>query len=132
MLWQWKHGRGADDRYRQKAGSFARMDTGLSHDQMDVFYRQLGIRGLGNAAGKNVRFALKWSPVIVTSVEQLRGHAMVVVGQGGGVYEVINPCAMMSLNFDDEGADSGSCAAATLRLSQSQVDKELGQHIWYW
>lgn len=131
MLWQWKQGKSAEALYLKKAGDYARMDAGLSEAQMDVFYRQLGIRSLASPAGKNVRYALKWSPVIITSVEQMQGHAMVVINHNLGQYEIINPCAVMAVNFDDAG-DSGSCTSATTRLAQSQIDAKLGKFIWYW
>jgi hypothetical protein len=106
------------------------MNHGLLEGQMDVFYRQLDIRSLASPAGKNIRLALKWSPVIVTSTRQVRGHAMVVIGHSMGSYTVINPCAVQVVDFNQPSGDS--CTAASLPLPEAEIDGSLGAYIWYW
>ena len=132
MLWQWRKGSGPklEESYRLLAGRYATLDTGLVAAQMTDFYKRLGIRSLAKASGANVRHALKWTPVVVTSVEQLSGHAMVVLGVTGTHYKLINPCQVMAVNFDDEARNS--CQAGEVLLPRSKVDAELGGTIWYW
>jgi hypothetical protein len=132
MLWGWRNRTTTQSwtNYATRAGAYARMNSGLSEQQMDSFYRQIGIRSLQGPQGKNIRHALKWSPVILTSVRQAQGHALVVVGHTSVNYTVINPCGVQAVDFDQAGADS--CAAATIQLAASTVEAELGQFIWYW
>jgi len=132
MLWEWYFRSNATQRnkYAQRAGNYATMNQGLTEPQMDVYYKRLGIRGLKNARGKNVRHALKWTPVIVTSVDQTTGHAMVVSGHRNGKYTVINPCAQQVVDFENPNADR--CTAGTLEIPEAQIDGKLGGYIWYW
>lgn len=60
MMWEWRYRNNPRMRnlYNQKAGNYARMNRGLSEQQMDIFYRRLGIRSLRNPLGRNVRHAL--------------------------------------------------------------------------
>lgn len=131
MLWGWKHRTSAQSwaTYKAKAGPFAELNTGLIEKQMDVFYKQLGIRSLESPQGKNIRHALKWTPVIITSVAQMQGHAMVVVGHSGAGYRIVNPCGVMEVDFE---SDEAVCGAATKLLSNAAVEGELGKFIWYW
>lgn len=132
MLWGWryKNSKQCWNMYSQKAGTYARINNGLSEQRMDVFYRQLGIRSLRNPSGKNIQHALKWSPVIVTSTKQAQGHALVVIGHNSRRYTVINPCAVQVVNFARPGSDS--CTAASKPLHVSEIESQLGQYIWYW
>jgi hypothetical protein len=131
MLWGWRHTTSPQSwaSYATRAGAYSTMNSGLSEGQMDTFYRQLGIRALQSPQGKNIRHALKWSPVIITSVRQAQGHAMVVVGHTGAGYTIINPCGVESVDFD---TGSDSCAAATTVLPSGTVETALGRYIWYW
>jgi Papain-like cysteine protease AvrRpt2 len=131
MLWGWRHTTSPQSwtTYATRAGRFGTLNTGLAENQMDGFYLQLGIRSLQAPQGKNIRHALKWSPVIITSVHQAQGHAMVVVGHTGSAYTIINPCGVQAVDFDT-GVDS--CSAATTPLPLATVDGALGQYIWYW
>lgn len=132
MLWQWRKGSTPtmEGIYRTLAGPYATLDTGLVAAQMTDCYKRLGIRSLTKAGGANVRHALKWTPVIVTSEEQVSGHAMVVVGVTGTHYKLINPCSVQAINFDDESGSS--CQAGEVLLPRTRVDSELGGTIWYW
>ncbi len=132
MLWGWHHGNKPDssNMYAKRAGNYTRMNQGLSEQHMDAYYRQLGIRSLQRPLGKNILHALQWSPVIVTSISQVQGHALVVIGYNSGKYEVINPCAVQMVNFGQPG--EGSCTAASTMLPDSEIDNKLGKYIWYW
>jgi hypothetical protein len=46
----------------------------------------VGIGALGNSKGANIRHALGWSSVIITSTDQVSGYAMVVAGFQNGSY----------------------------------------------
>jgi len=127
MMWQWKNKN--LDGYSEKAAQYLNTDRGLTQQEMDKFYRTLGLRSLSGAEGKNLRYALQWSPVVFTDINKASGHAMVATGYYNGVYTVANPCAVMSVDFDT-GADA--CTAGTLRRTKDQVDKPLGSYIWYW
>ena len=96
MLWDWRYrdDAGMRARYAQTAGHYTSLDTGLAAAQMDKFYRRLGLRSLWKAKGANVRYALQWSPVIVTSVLEQRGHAMVVAGTNIRIYILDNGTLM--------------------------------------
>ena len=127
MVWQWRH-KGLNG-YNQKAGNYLSLNTGLTQQQMDLFYKMLGLRSLLGAKGANLRHALTWTPVIFTDINKASGHAMVAAGFNNGAYTVVNPCAVMSVDFDT-GADS--CAAGSLQRTAAQVEKPLGSYIWYW
>lgn len=132
MMWEWKYRNNAPTRaqYAKKAGKYAKMNTGLTGKQCDPFYKQLGMRSLQNASGANVLHALRWTPVVFSSVSQATGHMMIAIGNANGTYSIVNPCAVMAINF---GSSAGnSCTAGTNNLAQAKVDKELGHHIWYW
>jgi hypothetical protein len=132
MLWHWRYTNDAGARggYARRAGAYATLDEGLTEQEMDRFYGSLDIRSLPKPGGRNVRYALNWSPVIVTSSDQVRGHAMVVAGHGSGRYTVINPCGLQVVDFDSPGGDS--CAVSNTQMSQAEIDGTLGGRIWYW
>ena len=132
MLWGWRYKNTPKswNAYTQKSGLYARMNQGLSQQQMDVFYRKLGIRSLRNPSGKNIRHALQWTPVIVTSIRQVQGHAMVVIGHNSGNYKIINPCGVQVVDFNQPGGDS--CTAASMPFPERAIESTLGQYIWYW
>ena len=127
MLWHWKNK--SLNGYSQKAGKFLTVKTGLTEQQMDSFYKSLGLRSLTPAQGKNVRYALQWSPVIFTDINKAFGHAMVASGFNQGVYSVVNPCTTMSVDFDK---NMDTCTAGTLQRAQAEVDEPFGSIIWYW
>jgi len=127
MLWHWRFKSLAG--YTAKAGTFLSVGTGLTEAQMDVFYKSLGLRSWPKPKGANVRHALGWTPVIFTSVDKVSGHAMVLAGFNGTSYSVVNPCGLMSVDFDS-GTDS--CSATTALLPPADIEKPLGTLIWYW
>ena len=131
MMWHWRYRNNSQQRgkYNQKAGNYLSTTTGLTEPQMTTFYQQLGIRSLANPGGRNVRHALRWTPVIVTSLGQRTGHAMIVAGHNRGSYSVINPCGVQVVNF---GGGADSCSAATIPIAEAQLDGNLGTRIWYW
>jgi hypothetical protein len=102
----------------------------LSLDEMDRFYKLLDLRSLEHPRGDNILHALKWSPVIATSVEETKGHAMVIDGHLGPNYTIINPCAQMVANFDNENNDS--CTVGRTPMKRTEFDRKLGKLIWYW
>lgn len=132
MLWQWRNQNNPNllNGYTKKAGKYAQMNMGLPEQQMDAFYRQLGIRSLKNASGKNIRHALKWTPVIVTLQGQGAGHAIVITEYNNRKYKIINPCGIQAVDFSNPS--SNSCNATVILLPKSEIDNQLGQYIWYW
>jgi hypothetical protein len=128
--WRYKNNPQCWKIYAQKAGIYTQVNQGLTEPRMDSFYRQLGIRSLKNPSGKNIRHALKWTPVIVTSTKQATGHAIVIIGHNGLTYSTINPCGVQVVDF---GNPSGSsCTAASIPLKESEIENSLGEYIWYW
>ena len=132
MMWDWMYRTNAAKKaqYAKTAGKFAKLNTGLTGNQCEPFYKQLGLRVLKNASGANVRHALRWSPVVFSSVSKATGHMLIATGNANGTYTIVNPCAIMAIDFDT--TSGGTCEAGATNLSQTQVDKELGHHIWYW
>jgi papain like cysteine protease AvrRpt2 len=130
MLWLWRHKKILD--YGARAGAFATMNSGLVESQMDVFYKQLGLRALEKPRGANVRHALGWGPVIITSVDKATGHAMVVSGFDGRNYDIVNPCGVASMDFETDSNVTTVCDATVTTLAAQDVDTKLGTHIWYW
>lgn len=127
MMWEWRFK--SLNGYATKAGAFLKIDRGLAELQMDVFYRQLGLRSLAGPKGANLRHALTWTPVIFTGVDQITGHAMVLAGFSGGKYRVVNPCAVMSIDF---ATDSAVCGSGIILRTAADVEKPLGKFMWYW
>ena len=132
MMWQWKYRKNTSMRnlYLQRAGNYAKINRGLQETQMNKYYLRLGMRSLKNPSGKNVRHALGWSPVIVVSMDQAAGHAMIVTNYSGRKYQIINPCAVQTVSFGQSGGDM--CSAGTTSLAGADVDNKLGSYIWYW
>src|SRR5215472_5092393 len=132
MLWNWHYNNDKNTRakYEVRAGNYVNMDRGLSIEEMDHFCKLLGLRSLGPPKGANIIYALKWSPVIATSVDQVAGHAMVIDGYHGPDYMIINPCAQMAVSFDTENSDS--CTVGRTRMERTELDGKLGKLIWYW
>ncbi len=130
MLWHWRHK--SLKGYSTKAGKYLKIETGLTEKQMNVFYKKLGMRSFKNPKSGNLRKALKSSPVIFTSMKKKSGHAMITTAYGGAKYTVVNPCAVMTVDFDGEGGDSTSCSAGTTKLAKAKVEGPLGSYIWYW
>ncbi|MCP5159275.1 MAG: hypothetical protein H6975_07600 [Gammaproteobacteria bacterium] len=131
MMWQWHYrtNPGMRAQYAARAGRYARLNQGLTEAQMNTFYTQLGMRSLQNSRGANVLHALQWTPVIITSSDQVTGHAMLVAGNQGANYMIVNPCGIQAVDFAS-GVDS--CTATTVQLPRGQVDAKLGSYIWYW
>jgi Papain-like cysteine protease AvrRpt2 len=122
MLWNWHY---KDEKvraaYKHRAGVYSNMDTGLSQEEMDQFYKMLGLRCLENPRGENIVHALKWSPVIATSIDQSTGHAMVVDGHAGGHYMIINPCASQYVDFNTNNNDS--CTVGITQIQRTEFNK---------
>jgi hypothetical protein len=131
MMWDWyyRNNKTKLAQYTKKAGSYARMNKGLTENQMSPFYALLGLRVLKNPGGANVRHALKWTPVIVTSIDQQQGHAMVIAGFANGEYTVVNPCAVQTIDFS---SNANTCTGGTKKMKQNDIDSKLGTRIWYW
>jgi hypothetical protein len=126
-MWHWRYKNLKN--YAKRAGNYVKRNSGLNEVQMDLFYRQLGLRSLKNAKGANLKHALKWTPVIFTDIDQISGHAMVAIEHIGNYYTVINPCARQVVHFDGQ---PDSCSGGTVPLPSAQVEGKLGQYIWYW
>lgn len=128
--WRWRDNASLLGNYRAKAGPYLALDEGLNEEEMTKFYTGLGLRALSPAKGANVRYALAWTPVIVTSVNGLQGHAIVVAGSASGAYTVINPAGIQQINFDDPDKDSQTGTQSS--QPRGQIDNTLGRTIWYW
>jgi hypothetical protein len=130
MVWAWRHKNLTG--YAAKAGSYTNVTTGLTQTQMDAFYKQLGLRALARPTAANLRRALTWSPVIFTSMNKVMGHAMVALGYTVNQYQIANPCGVQSVSFGEDDSAAASCSATTTQLAARQIERELGQYIWYW
>jgi hypothetical protein len=104
MMWRW-HFKNLNG-YAPKAGNYSKLDKGLTEEEMDVFYSQLGLRSFQSPKNANVIWALKWSPVILTDVDQESGHAVVAIGFEKDAYTLANPCATLSLHME---RDADAC-----------------------
>ena len=143
MMWDWHH---RADKLRQSQYNLvlpgvANVNRGLNHREMDFVYKRLSLRSLQNPKGQNVRHALRWSPVVVTSADRRVGHAMVVTQHINGRYVVINPCSDQRVEFAldpatgavTDGTGRSVCGAATeSSMPEAEIDRQLGQFIWYW
>jgi ABC-type bacteriocin/lantibiotic exporter with double-glycine peptidase domain len=127
IMWHWRYK--SLSGYEKKAGDYLKINSGISHAEMDRFYTTLGMRSLKKPAGKNLRHALQWTPVIFTLTDKVSGHALVAVGYNNNKFEVINPCAIETISFE-EGADS--CKGGSVPLEKIYVERLLGSYIWYW
>jgi hypothetical protein len=127
MMWKWRY-KNLND-YSAKAGNYLKLDKGLDENEMDVFYNKLGLRSLQSPKSANVIWALKWTPVILTDVNQDTGHAVVASGFEKNSFTLANPCATLSLDFDG-GADS--CVAGVVKVKADVLGAKLGKFIWYW
>lgn len=127
MLWHWRYN--SLSGYAQRAGNYPSLNRGLTENEMNRFYQQLGLRSLRPARGANIRHALQWTPVIFTSIRQATGHAMVATNYNNGIYSVINPCAVEAANFT---SNSEVCPAGPAASPAAQVEGTLGSYIWYW
>jgi len=116
--------------YYPYLGNFRNVKNGLSPGQMDRCYKGLGLRSLANPQGKNVLWALQWTPVIIMDVDKAFGHAMVVAGSRGQDYVIADPCAVEDLDFDKPGNDR--CTFGMRKASRASADATLGSYIWYW
>ena len=96
---------------------------------MDLFYKQIGLRSLQSPKNANVIWALKWSPVILTDVDQESGHAVIASGFENDTYTLANPCATLSLDFD---VDADVCVAGVVKMKADALAAKLGKFIWYW
>ena len=56
MMWVWRFKK--LDAYSKRAGTYLTLDRGLTEQQMDGFYKQLGLRSLAGPSGANLRHAL--------------------------------------------------------------------------
>ena len=127
FLWRYKTDRGYDLALRDCG--YNKVQVGLTQDQLDIFYRSLGMRSLANPKGANLRFALNWSPVIFTKDFHYAGHAMVLTGFDGVTYFVNDPCMQMTT----DKYYASTCTAGPEQKAVNEVeDSYLGQFIWYW
>lgn len=128
MMWAWRFKNLSQ--YKNKAGAYANLDKGLTEIQMDVFYKLLGLRSLPEPTGKNLRYALSWSPVIFDGIDEGGAHAMVLVGFDGAKYTVINPCTAEVVDFEK---DTSVCVGSgTKARTPTEVEQPLGRYMWYW
>lgn len=137
MMWDWKYRNDPimKKRFKQEMGMYSLINSGLNESNpsglsMNGFYQMLGMRSLEDPDGSNIQHALGWTPVIITSIDKVGGHAMVVVGETNGQYNVINPSKQMWVSFG--GAGPNKSKAGTVELEKSDVEKKLGKFIWYW
>ena len=127
MMWHWRH-KGLKG-YKKRAGSYLNRTGGMSQDQLNIFYRHLGMKFRKNPTGDHLRQALRVTPAIFSTMSRVSGHAMVARGHNKGKYTVINPCAQQIVSF---GGGADSCSAGGVELTETYVDSRLGLYIWYW
>ena len=126
MLWDWRYRADPEmkSKYALKVRGIVNIVRRLSYAEVDIVYRRLGLRGLKNPQGQNVRHALTWTPVIVISVYPNLKHARVISGHINGRYSVIDPC----------GQNNGvKCLGVTeSEMAAFVIDSRLGDFMWYW
>ena len=136
MMWHWRYRSKSkaelESSYREAAGAYLRINKGLVENEMNIFYRQLGMRSAERPNADIIRHQLERSPVIFTSIAQTQGHAMVAAyyDAAKNSYLVVNPCGLMEISFDLDGHDS--CQAMGAHLSAANAEKNLGMFMWYW
>lgn len=143
MMWAWRSVEkgGQVPNLGGILGPYLATGVGQSEDELSGFYArfsliQLGgakskVPGIQRATGANVRYALKWSPVIVLldpQRDQITGHVVVVAGHQGDTYTIANPSGTKTLNFG--GQDSDEAAFTTMQTGA--LDRTMGRCIWYW
>lgn len=127
--WRWLNVPAKLRGYAELAGATAKLDRGLDEAELIKFYERLGMRSLRRAKGSNVRYALAWTPVIITSVYQTGGHAMIASGHRSNLYTIIDPIGNQTIDFTGGG---DSQAVTETYQTQSGIDRVLGPTIWYW
>jgi len=134
MAWAWRHINSPEvwSDYTRQAGVFPQMTSRITQEQMDVYYRQLGMRSFGSSSGASLQQALKVSPVVVTSTRKARGHAMVVIGYDMGNYSVIDPSRVYVVDYGEADGLEIPQRASPLPLSEPDVNSTLGPFIWHW
>src|SRR5262249_36605966 len=82
MMWYWKHRGepGKEAGYTQAAGRYLRVTRGLGDNEMDTFYRSLGMAGEKNPNGEGLRRRVQKSPVVTVWGRGASGHAVLVNG----------------------------------------------------
>jgi hypothetical protein len=155
MLWAYRNGAAAPFPPGVARSAWeANKNRGLTHTEMTVFYRLLGIRVAPRSrSGGLLRTIPTCGPVIFTSVDKVSGHAMVATGYDlqRAVYFVINPAALTRMTFDDDVIDVGpgasssasarpprpshesvSLSAGSGETSFRAVEQALGPSSWMW
>jgi len=127
--WRWLNSPSKLGGYAALAGATAKLDRGLEGPELTKFYERLGMRSLSGAKGANVRYALSWTPVIITNVYEAAGHAIIVSGHRSNLYTIINPAGVQTIDFSGGGDTQ---AVTETFQTQSSIDRALGPTIWYW
>ena len=125
--WKWRTNAGMQAYYENKAGVFLQVDRGFDPVQQAAFYKILDLRVLKPAHGYNVRYALKWTPVIValnSDVQTNGGHVVVVVNFDGQQYKVMDPGGV---DFTGPGY-----TANVYGWSKADFDSRMVPQIFYW
>jgi hypothetical protein len=135
-MWRWKYSnqsiRDLEASYRRAAGTYARMNRGLTEGELLPYYNALGLRQVRTATSKNVvKVLLQTSPVVFADVTKGAGHAMVAIYHCPvqNAYTANNPCGVSNMNF---GSGAGQCTATAIVLPASDVERYLGTFVWYW
>jgi len=144
MMWAWQFAEmgGKMASFAVLAGKFLKRADGMDVEQQSEFFRGLGLCQLGGArsavpsikkvGGANVRYALKWSPVIVARDDgQKRGHTIVVTDHANDEYLIADPSAVQTINFG-KGAESDSNQGGFTSMGTGVFDRGLSGVIWYW
>jgi hypothetical protein len=135
MMWLWKHqgerSTVQEAGYRSAAGTFTRINRGLSDSEALVYYNALGLRQARTVSKDIVKKLLAGSPVVFSDVNQARGHAMVAIYYCPvqRIYTVNNPCGVQSMNIASGG---GQCTATAVVLPAQTVEGNLGAFVWHW
>jgi ABC-type bacteriocin/lantibiotic exporter with double-glycine peptidase domain len=133
MMWNWRYRNdpGRLSYYANKVAGWTELDRGLDHVGLRAYFKLLELRTLDRTRECNVRFALKWTPVVVAfrGTPADPGHIVVISGFDGRNYTVVDPQG--GINMDPTVTDSFWIATATPE-DKSSLDAGIEPFIFYW
>ena len=132
MMWNWRYRNdpGRVSYYANKVAGWTEIDRGLDHVGLRTYFKLLELRTLDRTREYNVRFALKWTPVVVAfrGTPAHPGHIVVISGFDGRNYTVVDPQG--GINFDSAVKDGWSATAYP--EDKSSLDAGIEPFIFYW
>lgn len=132
-MWNWRYRNdpGRLSYYANKVAGWTELDRGLDHVGLRAYFKLLELRTLDRTRECNVRFALKWTPVVVAfrGTPADPGHIVVISGFDGRNYTVVDPQG--GINMDPTVTDSFWIATAYPE-DKSSLDAGIEPFIFYW